>query len=235
MEKISGKERLEKIWEQDIKPEAFQEFACRCAQQAWGFAAGYGEIDHGSVEAAALKIRWLKGEATDEELTIASEKASTACDATEKAAKEAHRFAHGLVMRRYEYEYKTSGEHRDGPSEWTEESKAHYAENTLAIAKSYAADAAHEAALSSWYATTNNLKASEEATASVAKTGRLWENVWLAAEDARKAARYAAHAAYLVGKATAWTTVWESLDDRIQDLAEEAVWEMQADVFEQIL
>lgn len=66
------------------------EFACWCAEQALALV---GETDPRSVEAIATKRRWLRGEATDDELAAAQDAAWAAWDAARGVAWDAARAA----------------------------------------------------------------------------------------------------------------------------------------------
>ena len=66
------------------------EFACWCAEQALALV---GEPDPRSVEAIATKRRWLRGEATDDELAAAQDAAWAAWDAARGVAWDAARAA----------------------------------------------------------------------------------------------------------------------------------------------
>jgi len=69
----------DKLWlvlrESWIPAPVLHEFACRCAE--WAFAL-VGGADPRSVEAIATKRRWLRGEATDDELAAAQDAARAA-------------------------------------------------------------------------------------------------------------------------------------------------------------
>lgn len=85
----------DKLWvvlrESWIPAPVLHEFACRCAEWALALVGG---TDPRSVEAIATKRRWLRGEATDDELAAAQDAAWAATqDAAEVAAEAAARAA----------------------------------------------------------------------------------------------------------------------------------------------
>ena len=85
--KAEGISADDKLWavlrEEFIDAHFLHEFACRCAENAFKLVES---PDPRSVEAIAVKRRWLRGEATDTEL-------DAACAAAQYAARDAARDA----------------------------------------------------------------------------------------------------------------------------------------------
>ena len=85
--KAEGVSAEDKMWavlrEEFIDAPILHEFACRCAENALKLV---DNPDTRSVDAIAVKRRWMRGEATDEDLDAAR---AAARDAAEAAARDA--------------------------------------------------------------------------------------------------------------------------------------------------
>ena len=88
MTKVPAEDRLWAVLREEfIDAHVLHEFSCRCAEQALALV---DNPDPRSIEAIRVKRAWLKGEATDEELSAAWAAASSAArDAAWDAARAA--------------------------------------------------------------------------------------------------------------------------------------------------
>lgn len=88
LEDVSAEDKLRAVLREEfIDTPVLHEFACRCAENALKMA---DNPDPRSVEAVTVKRRWLRGEATDEELAAAGAAAwNTAAAMAADAARDA--------------------------------------------------------------------------------------------------------------------------------------------------
>ena len=87
LRRIPADDRLWTVLREDMIPAAIlHEFGCWCAERALSKTIN---PDPRSMEAVAVKRRWMRGEATDDELTAAWAAARAAARAAQDAAQDA--------------------------------------------------------------------------------------------------------------------------------------------------